>query len=155
VGLKKVITSIFARTAVRDTPVRQRSVNLPAKRYFREDLGIEFKSSMEANYYRWIKRLNPEIDIVYEPEIFKFPNNNTGIKAYVPDFRLRNGKHVWYIEVKGHMDILSIDKLRLMRKYYPYVKLYVVGVRAYNLIRNIYSKQAILSYTLAPSSTVR
>ena len=96
---------------------------------------------MENNYFRFIRQYYPNIKIDYEPERFMFPHTRGNIGAYVPDFRLRLGKWTWYIETKGYMDSSSLEKFRLMKRYYPYIKIYLVGQRAYNIIRKSYASK--------------
>jgi len=127
----------------------------PSNKGYRKDLGIEFKSSMEANYYRFLQQICKGIQYSYEQEIFYFPSKNNvynrthfkktdptnylNITAYVPDFKIRNGKRVWYVETKGYMDRESLEKARLFKKYYPWLNLYFVTNREYGKIKKGYS----------------
>jgi len=131
------------------------SKKFTANRFYRKDLGIEFKSSMEANLYRFYTQFYKGIIIDYEPEIFYFPpkdylesqthfnktdpTNILNIKCYVPDFRIALYGRTWYIEAKGKMDFASSEKIRLFKKYYKGINIYIIDWSDYNYIRNIYS----------------
>jgi hypothetical protein len=153
----KRITSILAPHAGQGGKTRRKAINLPANKYYRADCGIEFKSSMEANIWRFYTQLARGVKLEYEPEIFFFKRENNiqvgnnyqaiktsnpyNIKGYVPDFRVTTAGHSWYIEVKGKVDILSLEKARLLKVYYPWIKLYFITPRSYNLIKKYYSHQ--------------
>jgi hypothetical protein len=115
-------------------------IRYPARRYYREDLGCEFKSSMEANYARFLNFKGVKWE--YEREIFTFPYHASkiGITRYKPDFKVYFGKTAYYIEVKGYLDRADSEKIYLFQKYYPWLKLNFITPRQYNLIRKYYSK---------------
>ena len=119
-------------------PKRYR-IRYPANRGYRYDTGIEFKSKMEANIFRFLKTRKFE-SVEYEPELWYFKPNKFGIKAYVPDFKVTFGKRVWYFEVKGFFEKQDFQKAWLVSKNYPWIKLFYIGPDKYNLIRKSYSK---------------
>lgn len=115
-------------------------VRYPASDGFRNDTGIKFKSKMEANIFRWLR--TKKIDSVeYEPELWYFRNNRYGIKAYVPDFKITDGKRVWYIEVKGFHEKQDSQKAWLVSTQYPWCRIYYIYPKQYNLIKKYYAKQ--------------
>jgi hypothetical protein len=97
---------------------------------------------MEANYARFLTQIGKGIKWSYEPEKFTFPQGASqyGITVYVPDFKIWFGKHIHYVETKGFMDHLSIEKIRLTKRFYPWVKIYIVGIREYRLIKKHYGE---------------
>lgn len=158
--IKDLITRIFAKTV--DYPqhtdrceIGGKSKLYPARRFYREDLGIEFKSSMEANYARMLNYLG--VKWQYEPQILYYPSKDslaskaTGYKnthknpldilGYCPDFKITVGKHFYYVETKGYMDRMSIEKIRLFKTFYPYFKLYIVTPKEYRLITKLYANK--------------
>lgn len=52
----------------------------------RDDLGMYFRSRWEANIARLLNRFN--IVWQYEPQRFKYPDNEDGVLSYCPDFYL-------------------------------------------------------------------
>ena len=112
---------------------------------FRDDVGIEFRSKMEANVYRFYKYLeltHGKIKVRYEPRLFTFPldsDNRFGIRGYVPDLEVISDSGVWYIEVKGSLSDKDREKFRLLSTHYPRVKLFVIFPEQYNLIRKNYA----------------
>jgi predicted nuclease of restriction endonuclease-like RecB superfamily len=110
---------------------------------YRSDLGIEFKSSMEANLYRFYTQVCKGIIIKYEPKLFKFPHSASpiGVKGYIPDFEIKVGKFSYFIEAKGRFSVQDLEKTRLFKKYYPGIRLYFVTPKEYNLIKRYYSSQ--------------
>lgn len=136
----------------------RRGERKPANRFYRKDLGLELKSSMEANVLRFYREWCPGIQsISYEPDTFYFPprngvstsrantktfkRNDSKIYAYVPDFRISDGTNTWYVEVKGVMDYEAYEKARLMAKYYPRIRIFFITSKEYNTIRKLYSKK--------------
>ena len=108
----------------------------PAKYGIREDLpevGKPFKSSMEANVYRFYKTRKLD-EVQYEPERFYFRNNRFDIQSYVPDFKIRSGKRIWYVEVKGYPELRDYQKIILLKEQYHWIKIYIVGPKQYAAI---------------------
>ncbi len=145
-GITDYITRMFARDA--DTSqhsprleTRSRSNIYPAKRFYREDLGIEFKSSMESNFYRYMRQFHPRVKIEYEPVKVKLYDKD--IHSYVPDFKCFLANKIWFIECKGYMDEVSWRKIQLFRNQYPYYQLMVVDGRFYRFIKQRYSKLVV------------
>lgn len=110
----------------------------------RQDLGETFfRSSWEANYARYLNWLleKGEIDRwEYEPETFWFLEIKRGVRSYKPDFKIFEKGISYFVEVKGWMDPKSKTKLKRMKKYYPSVRIDVVGVKEYNQIKNTLSR---------------
>ena len=126
-----------------ENTIHQRSaVPLSARvavRGYRPDVGgIEFKSAMEANLFRFYRLKGVKCD--YEPDRFVFPkNSNTfGIRVYIPDFKINIGKFVYYLEAKGTMDKKSLEKIRLFKRFYPRLKLYLISWDTYKKIEKLY-----------------
>lgn len=112
---------------------------------YRKDLGMVFRSKMEANVFRVYKHLEKKfgrIKVEYEPELFTFPvnSNRAGITGYVPDIKILSASGVHYIEVKGSMDDTSRKKITLLSTYYPGVKLFIVGPKEYEAMKRSYAK---------------
>jgi hypothetical protein len=90
----------------------------------RADLGnAYFRSSYEANYARYLTWA--KIAWEYEPRTFRFEGITRGTMSYTPDFFLSAKGE--YHEVKGWMDPESKVKLARMAKYFPDVKIVVIG----------------------------
>lgn len=92
----------------------------------RKDLDIYFRSSWEANFYRYSKsRHSPYAKVKYEPELFSFtdyvPPKGQAL-SYLPDFHLvdKTTKESHWVEVKGNW-LRSYDKTKLRRfkRFYP------------------------------------
>jgi hypothetical protein len=106
----------------------------------RKDLGIYVRSSWEANYARYLNFLKKSGAILrweFEPTEFEFTSIKRGTRFYLPDFAVwehETEDPTYYVEVKGYMDRVSKTKLKRMAKYYPEVKIKVVGKKEYNSI---------------------
>lgn len=106
----------------------------------RADLGIYVRSSWEANVARYLNFLIKQKTIFkweYEPDTFWFENIKRGTRSYTPDFKIWDTENSdpYYWEVKGYMDAKSKTKLKRMAKYYPDVKVVVIGKDEYNDIK--------------------
>jgi len=105
----------------------------------RTDIGISFRSKMEANLYRyfqWLKQNDIIKNVVYETKDnnFEFPKKH-GTTQYKLDFKItRLDNTVYFVEAKGYMDRKSKTKLKLMEKYYPNIEVQVINKRTYNQI---------------------
>lgn len=104
----------------------------------REDLnGLFVRSSWEANYARylnWLISVNQISSWEYEKDTFEFPIKR-GSKFYTPDFKVFNLDATFeYHEVKGWMDAKSKTKLSRMKRYYPAIKLVLIGEKPYKEI---------------------
>lgn len=101
-----------------------------------------FRSSMEANTYRYLRYLKNKhgriVSIEYEPERFTFRTNKYNIHSYIPDFKITTVTGVRYIEVKGVVDRLSITKTALLKKDYHWIKIYYLLPNFYESIREKY-----------------
>lgn len=101
----------------------------------RPDLGNRyFRSMWEANYARylnWMKGLGEVLSWGYETFEFSFPVKR-GTRFYKPDFEItwRDGLHE-HVEIKGWMDGKSKTQIARMARYYPHVKVRVVGPKEY------------------------
>ena len=145
----KSIIKIFAPsvgTPSTHTRSTQRT-RYPAKKGYRNDIPevpYGFKSSMEANVYRFYRYISKKYKkiykIEYEPERFVFKPNSFGIHSYIPDFKIYSGKNTWYLEVKGFLDDSDRQKARLMSENYPWIKLYYIYPKQYKLIKEYYGK---------------
>lgn len=64
----------------------------------------------------------------HEPTTFYFPNVKRGSVSYKPDFEVvdANGSIVFH-EVKGRWDRKSVEKLRLMARHFPEVRIEAFG----------------------------
>jgi hypothetical protein len=101
--------------------------------------GLFFRSSWEANYARYLNYLVSIGKICrweFEPDTFWFEAIRRGVRSYLPDFKVWNtpGADPYYVEVKGWMDAKSKTKLKRMAKYYPHVRVDVVGANAYKIL---------------------
>ncbi len=111
----------------------------------RSDLGdIHFRSGWEANYCRYLELLKKKGLIwnwEYEVETFWFNDIKRGVRSYLPDFKVWETPTTFhFVEVKGYMDSKSKTKIKRFNKYYPQVKLEVVGAKQYNEIKAKLSK---------------
>lgn len=92
---------------------------------------IYFRSSWEYYYAIFLEKLRQEhkiIDWKHEPKCFWFEGIKRGVRSYLPDFCIThlNGSEEW-CEVKGYYDSKSQTKMKRMAKYYPEVKIRLVG----------------------------
>lgn len=105
---------------------------------FREDLGHYVRSRWEANIGRYLKFLIEKRKIKkyeYEVDCFEFKKIKRGNRSYTPDFKVfNNDGNIEYWEVKGWMDKDSKVKLKRMGKYYPEVKIILIGKKEYREI---------------------
>lgn len=107
----------------------------------REDLnGLFVRSSWEANYARylnWLVSIGEIASWAYEAEQFEFKNIKRGTRFYIPDFKITNKDGtIEYHEIKGYMDEKSATKLKRMAKYYPEIKLILIGASEYRALSN-------------------
>jgi len=88
-----------------------------------------FRSSYEANVYRWFQHTKLHhihgglSKIEYEPQCFTYFEfgHKSGTTSYIPDFKLtfKDGTEMW-VEVKGgYMKAQDKTKIRRFQKYYP------------------------------------
>jgi len=90
----------------------------------RADLGDRyFRSAWEANYARYLNFA--KIAWEYEAKTFRFERITRGTMSYTPDFWLPELGA--YHEVKGWMDPKSKTQLDRMVRYFPDVKVVVIG----------------------------
>lgn len=92
---------------------------------------IYFRSSWEYYYAIFLEKLEQEGKIktwMHEPKVFWFESIKRGVRSYLPDFCIihLNGQEEWS-EVKGFYDSKSQTKMKRMAKYYPQVKIRLVG----------------------------
>lgn len=113
-----------------------------SKQGYRADLGdIYFRSGWEANFARYLNFLKKQRAIYkweFEPDVFWFNAIKRGVRSYLPDFKVwdKSNSEPYYIEVKGYMDSKSKTKIKRMAKYYPHIRLEVVGKKEYLEIKN-------------------
>lgn len=81
---------------------------------FREDIGMNVRSSWEANFVRVLNIY--KIDFKFEPTVFAFPIKR-GTKGYTPDFFFTRDQD--WVEIKGYLDDKSKVKLKRFKRYYP------------------------------------
>jgi hypothetical protein len=116
--------------------VRDRlNLKVPTHKQFWAIIGdkpkIYFRSSWEYYYAIFLEKLRQEhkiIDWKHEPKCFWFEDIKRGVRSYLPDFCIThlNGSEEWS-EVKGYYDSKSQTKMKRMAKYYPEVKIRLVG----------------------------
>lgn len=111
-----------------------------AKRGFREDLGIFVRSSYEANYGRYLNYIIAQSNQIekweYEPDTFEFKKIKRGTRFYTPDFKVFfKDNHIEYHEVKGWDYPKGRTARKRMAKYYPQIKLVLVGDDFFRAIR--------------------
>lgn len=99
--------------------------------------GGYFRSAWERNYARYLNFLIKQGSIKgwkYEPTTYEFPVKR-GTRFYTPDFEVTelNGS-VSYHEVKGYMSPVSKTKLKRMSKYYPDVRIFIIGEKEYKAV---------------------
>ena len=115
------------------------SVYSKTKGGMREDLGLYFRSSWEANIARYFNLLVKHGKILkweYEAERFDFLQIKRGCRSYCPDFRItRTDGGTYYVEVKGWMDAKSKTRLDRMKRYYPQVEIELIDEKRYKEIR--------------------
>jgi hypothetical protein len=92
---------------------------------------IYFRSSWEYYYAIFLEKLEQEHKIItwkHEPKTFWFDGIKRGVRSYLPDFCIThlNNQEEWS-EVKGYFDSKSQTKMKRMAKYYPEVKIRLVG----------------------------
>lgn len=96
----------------------------------RSDLGtIQFKSSWEANYARYLNALAERGAILtweFEPKTFVFPDVRRGARTYTPDFKVYydNGDVEWH-EVKGYLCETGALRLARMAESFPHERVVV------------------------------
>lgn len=107
----------------------------------RADLGdTYFRSSWEANYARYLNLLM-KMGVVeaweFEPETFWFKTIKRGVRSYLPDFKVkyRSDPTPVFVEVKGWVMAKDKTKWKRMKKYYPHIKLEIVGAKEYRAIK--------------------
>lgn len=89
-----------------------------------------FRSRWEANYARYLNFLLDRGDILkweYEVDTFEFTAIKRGVRFYTPDFKVHFKDKMEYHEVKGWMDSKSITRHKRMDKYYPEIKIIMIG----------------------------
>ena len=122
---------------------RPRSVNMYSrgKGGKRKDLGnVYFRSRYEANYARYLNFLMVKGNDIarweYEPDTFEFSKIKRGIRFYTPDFKVTfKSGHIEYHEVKGWDYPRGVTARKRMAKYYPHIKLVLVGEEFFKAVR--------------------
>lgn len=92
---------------------------------------IYFRSSWEYYYAIFLQKLKQENKIkewAHEPKPFWFNEIKRGVRSYLPDFCVlhNDGTEEW-VETKGFYDSKSQTKMKRMAKYYPEIKIRLVG----------------------------
>jgi hypothetical protein len=130
---EKVMKMLKTKVAKYGSACSNVSANVTWKQGWREIGGVRkfYRSRWEANYGRYLEflRVNGKIQSwKHESKTFWFEGIKRGCRSYLPDFLVVNNDGTEeYHEVKGYMDSRSLTKLKRMKKYYPEVKLLVVG----------------------------
>jgi hypothetical protein len=114
------------------------------------DKKIYFRSSWEYYYAIFLEKLKQErkiIDYKHEPKCFWFEDIKRGVRSYLPDFCIihNDGNEEW-CEVKGYYDSKSKTKMKRMAKYYPQVKIRLVGADWFK--ENLKSCKALEPYVV-------
>jgi len=114
------------------------------------DKKIYFRSSREYYYAIFLEKLKQErkiIDYKHEPKCFWFEDIKRGVRSYLPDFCIihNDGNEEW-CEVKGYYDSKSKTKMKRMAKYYPQVKIRLVGADWFK--QNLKSCKALEPYVV-------
>ena len=123
--------SIKDKLGLKDTPYKQFWAIVGDKS------PIYFRSSWEYYYAIFLAKLKQQgkiKDFLHEPKCFWFENIKRGVRSYLPDFCIihLNGTEEW-VETKGLLDGRSITKMKRMAKYYPQVKIRLVGADWFKL----------------------
>lgn len=119
------------------TPERVHTRARGGKRPDLNDLYV--RSSWEANYARYLnllKKIGVVVSWQYEPKTFWFPVKR-GVVTYKPDFLVffKGDERGEYHEIKGWVVQRDRTKWARMKKYYPDVKLVVIGHGEYRRIK--------------------
>ena len=105
--------------------------------YINVNTRIWMKSKWERNYsfyLEWLVSLGEIQDWEYEPDEFEFPIKR-GTRFYKPDFRITNNDgSVEYHEVKGYWTQKATTQVKRFRKYYPEIRLVIIGKDEYEAI---------------------
>ncbi len=114
-----------------------------SKSGIRQDLGIYFRSTWEANYARYLNLLVGEHKIKrweYEPVRFEFEGIKRGTRSYLPDFRIFYEDDIveWH-EIKGYMTQKGRTAIKRFKKYYPKESFVLVDRKAYKILENKYA----------------
>ena len=106
--------------------------------YINVNTCIWMRSKWERNYSAyldWLKDIGEIQDWAYEPDEFEFPIKR-GTRFYKPDFKITNNNDgsIEYHEVKGHWTQKATTQVKRFRKYYPELKLVIIGKDEYKAI---------------------
>ena len=106
--------------------------------YVNGDKRIWMRSRWERRYgayLDWLVQLGEIRCWEYEPDEFEYPIRR-GTRFYKPDFKITNNKDgmVEYHEVKGYWTQKAKTQVARFRKYYPDLKLIVIGKDEYKAI---------------------
>jgi len=125
IHINQLPQSVKDRLGLKDTSYKQFWATIGGKP------PIYFRSTWEYYYAIFLEKLRAEnkiIDWKHEPKCFWFEGIKRGVRSYLPDFCIThlNGTEEWS-EVKGYFDSKSQTKMKRMAKYYPEVKIRLVG----------------------------
>jgi hypothetical protein len=117
--------SVKDKLGLKNTPYKQFWATIGDKQ------PIYFRSSWEYYYAIFLEKLKQQKkikDYFHEPKCFWFEDIKRGVRSYLPDFLIihLDGSEEW-VETKGLMCNKSITKMKRMAKYYPNVKIRLVG----------------------------
>ncbi len=103
---------------------------------------MNFRSSMEANFFRFVTECDPNVKLCeFEPHLFTCQDGLPKGVNYLPDFRLTyHDNSQSYVEVKGVLDARSKKLLKIMRTCRPDIKIYMFGQKEYEEVKKKYSR---------------
>lgn len=125
IHINQLPQSVKDKLGLKDTPYKQFWAIVG------DSKPIYFRSSWEFYYSLFLEKLKQQgkiTDWKHEPKCFWFNEIKRGVRSYLPDFCIThlNGSEEWS-EVKGFYDSKSQTKMKRMAKYYPEVKIRLVG----------------------------
>ena len=102
------------------------------------------KSSWEYDislYLEYLKQKGLIDEWEYEPRTFVFKYNTLGVRTYKPDFSVKRGDSIYYVEVKGWPDKKYEIKRQLMRDEFPETKMIYICKDQYFAIERKHSSE--------------
>jgi hypothetical protein len=108
---------------------------------YRPDLDKNFRSSMEANVYRYLTWCHPDLKLVeVEPHLFTQEDGLPKGQNVLPDFRCTTHEgYQFYIEVCPYIDNYHRNKVGLVRKYCG-IDIQILDGKIYEKIKKGFSK---------------
>jgi hypothetical protein len=117
------------------------ALNMTPNEGYRKDLDKNFRSTMEANFYRYITWCHPDIRLCeYEPHLFTERDGMPKGINYLPDFRLTtHSGEQFYVEVCHIMDERHKRNCGAFRGLG--YRLEIVDTKVYNEIKKRFAKK--------------